>query len=142
MGALGFSLTVRAERAVTVSPAEQTKQLKVISPCSHTHHRPLTKLLFAETQLHRGSRCCRRDNKGTRCRTDEIWQGPGEAGHREGESLLPGGNEEVGRRVLHGSKRELPPCSPSLTVHPPSPPSSSLSRFLPTPAAVAVCLSV
>lgn len=34
MGALGFSLTQRAERAVAVSPAEQTKQLKVISLCS------------------------------------------------------------------------------------------------------------
>lgn len=81
VGALGFSLTQRAERAVAVSPAEQTKQLKVISLCSHTHQL-LTKLLCAQTQLHSGSRCCRRDNKGTRCRTDEIRQEP-----VEGESL-------------------------------------------------------
>lgn len=55
MGALGLPLTRRAERAVTVGPVEQTKQLKVISLCSHTHHQPLTKLLFAQTQLRCGS---------------------------------------------------------------------------------------
>lgn len=141
MGALGFSLTLRAERVVAVSPAERTKQLKVISLCSHTHHQPLTNLLLAETQLSCGSRCCGRDNKRTRCRTDEIWQelGGGEPG--EGKHLPASKGPGGGRVSLQGSKRELPPLLPK-SDHLPTyipiqdpPPTSS-----PQPLTIYLCL--
>lgn len=64
---MDFPLTLSSARAKAgrwaVSPVEQTKQFKVISLYSHTHHQPLTKLLFAQTGQH-GSECCRPDNKG------------------------------------------------------------------------------
>lgn len=47
---LPFPLTPSAARTKAgrsaVSPAEQTKQFKVISLCSHTHHQPLTEQLW------------------------------------------------------------------------------------------------
>lgn len=59
-----------------------------------------------------------RDNKGTRCGSDEIWQGPGGGAPGEGESLLALKEGGGGRVSPQGPKREPPASSPSLTLYP------------------------
>lgn len=141
----GFPLTQRALRVVAVSPAEQTKQLKVISLCSHTHHQPLTKLLFAKTWLGCRSRCCQRDNKGTRCGSDEIWQRPGGGAPGEGKSLPALRERGAGRVSPPPSQRASRPLLPK-SDHLPPPARPPISFLLPLPLtsykAEALCLTL
>lgn len=128
VGALGFSLTLRAERAAAVSPAEQTKQLKVISLCSHTHHQPLTHLLLAQTRSAVGQDAAGEITRGQDVELMRFGRGQG-GGEPGGGERLPASRGPEGGRVspprgsLLPKSDHLPTCTP---IQDPPPTSSPL----------------
>lgn len=133
MGALGFSLTRRAERAVAVSPAEQTKPLKVINLCSTRTISCSLNCSVPGPSSTPGQDAAGEITRGQDVGLMRFGRSQEEGCLWKGKACQPPRNEEVGGGAPHSPKKEPPPCSPSLSIYPSAPPPGSfLSHSLPS----------